>query len=698
MAVIPVYSPALTEDDARAVRETTARGDVSANAPSVEAFERLWASRCGMPHGVAVSNGTAALELAVRALSIGPGDEVICPAFTIISCARAIVMAGAIPVLVDVDPETYCIDVGACRTRLGPRTRAVLAVHLYGHPYDHAALSALAAQHGFRVIEDAAEAHGATVRDANGTETHVAGSLGDVSTFSFYANKPITTGEGGMVLARDEEVRDRLRELRNLGFGSGRRFVHDELAPNYRLSGVQAALGVSQLARLDAVIRTKRRIAAEYRARLARIDEFELQHDRAWADPIYWMIAGVLRDDAPLDAALLGKALAERGVETRPFFAGMHEQPALRALGLFEGERYPVTERLARRGLYLPSGLDLDADAIDRVATALEQSLVAARQRSRAAPTSSRGDAIGSGSPSERPPASVATESSRGRPALRDSGSSAESSAPSARGAAFGPLYAEAYDSLYADKDYGGEVTTIVQAFERYGTRPVKDVLDLGCGTGRHAVRLAERGYDVVGVDRSPSMLAVARAASPANATFVEADMTELDLGRRFDAALILFAALGYETTVPSTIAALRVARRHLPDGGLLVFDIWYGPSVAMRPPTLRTKTVRSGAVEWTRRARPLHDPHSQSVRIAYELTRRDASGERRASETHTVRYFFPAELELVLAAADFDLVCVTGYDDFGPPPRLDDYSALVVARARAASEPRSGSASPPDR
>lgn len=647
-----------------------------------------------------MSNGTAALELAVRALSIGPGDEVICPAFTIISCARAIVMAGATPVLVDVEPDTYCLDVGACRTRLGPRTRAVLAVHLYGHPYDHAALSALAAQHGFRVIEDAAEAHGATVRDANGTETHAAGSLGDVSTFSFYANKPITTGEGGMVLARDETVRDRLRELRNLGFGSGRRFVHDELAPNYRLSGVQAALGVSQLARLDAIVRTKRRIAADYHARLARIDEFELQHREPWADPIYWMIAGVLRDDAPLDAAALGKALAERGVETRPFFAGMHEQPALRALGFFEGERYPVTERLARRGLYLPSGLDLDADAIDRVASALEASLVAARRPSRSAPPSSRGDTIGFRAPSERPPASVSTESSRERPPLRESGGVAESSAasPSFRGVSFGPLYAEAYDALYADKDYGGEVTTIVHAFERYGARPVKAVLDLGCGTGRHAVRLAERGYDVVGVDRSPSMLAVARAASPANATFVEADMTELDLGRRFDAALILFAALGYEPNVPSTIAALRVARRHLSDGALLVFDIWYGPSVAMRPPTLRTKTVRSGAVEWTRRARPLPDPHAQSVRIAYELTRRDASGELRANETHTVRYFFPAELELILDAADFELVCVTGYDDFGPPPRLDDYSALIVARARVATEPRSGSASPPDR
>jgi len=646
-----------------------------------------------------VSNGTAALELAVRALSIGPGDEVICPAFTIISCARAIVMAGATPVLVDVDPETYCLDVGACRTRLGPRTRAVLAVHLYGHPYDHAALSALAAQHGFRVIEDAAEAHGATVRDEKGS--HVAGSLGDVSTFSFYANKPITTGEGGMVLARDEDVRDRLRELRNLGFGTGRRFVHEELAPNYRLSGVQAALGVSQLARLDAIVRTKRRIAAEYRARLARVDEFELQHAQSWADPIYWMIAGVLRDDVPLDAAALGKALAERGVETRPFFAGMHEQPALRALGLFEGERYPVTERLARRGLYLPSGLDLDAGAIDRVASALEDSLVAARRPSRPPPAPSRDDAIGfadAATPSEFPPASASTESSRGRRALRESGGSPDSSAPSLRGAAFGPLYAEAYDALYADKDYGGEVTTIVHAFERYGTRPVKEVLDLGCGTGRHAVRLAERGYDVVGVDRSPSMLAVARAASPANATFVEADMTELDLGRRFDAALILFAALGYETNVPSTISALRVARRHLSAGALLVFDIWYGPSVATRPPTLRTKTVRSGAVEWTRRARPLHDPHSQSVRIAYDLTRRDASGERRASETHTVRYFFPAELELVLAAADFDLVCVTGYEDFGPLPRLDEYSALIVARARPATEPRSGSASPPDR
>jgi SAM-dependent methyltransferase len=327
----------------------------------------------------------------------------------------------------------------------------------------------------------------------------------------------------------------------------------------------------------------------------------------------------------------------------------LHEQPALRKLGHFAGERYPVTERLARRGLYLPSGLDLDESTIDRVVGSLEDALAAARRQSR----------------------SVAPHA-HDSPAYER----ADSETP------FGPMYAEAYDALYRDKDFASEVNTVGRAFERFGAGPIRSVLDVGCGTGIHASLLAERGYEAVGVDRSPHMLAVAKRRT-ARAAFVLGDMTALDVGRVFDAVLVLFAALGYQTEPRRVSDALRHARRHLNTQGLLIFDVWYGPSVVHAPPAFREKIVRDGAVTWTRRATPAHDPHAEVVRVAYELERRDESSERRATEVHPMRYFFPLELELLLDAADFELLSISGYDDFARAPDLGDYMALVVARAR---------------
>ena len=278
----------------------------------------------------------------------------MCPALTIISCARAIVLAGAEPILVDADPETWCLDVADAARRVTPRTRAVLGVHLFGNPYDHDALAALAREHEIPVIEDAAQAHGASL-DVNGVSLPC-GGLGDVACLSFYANKAITTGEGGMVLCRERSVAARVRDLSNLCHGTDRRFLHRELGHNYRMSALQAALGLSQLDRLGDIVATKRRLAETYRMRLSRIEEWVPQKITHDAQPSYWMIAGVLDDRVSGDAADLAAALLRRGVDTRPFFVGNARTagPArLRATDV----RLPVTERLSRRRLYpLPVG------------------------------------------------------------------------------------------------------------------------------------------------------------------------------------------------------------------------------------------------------------------------------------------------------------------------------------------------------
>jgi perosamine synthetase len=367
--LIPVSEPLLTEADYAAVMEALRSGWISGAGPHIEAFEARWASYCGRRHGIALANGTVALQVAVGLLDLQPGDEVIMPTFTIISCALPVVIAGAVPVLVDSDPETWTMDVAQVRARITPRTRAIMAVHIYGHPVDMQPLIELAEEHGLAVIEDAAEAHGALYRGQR------IGSFGSSSCFSFYANKLVTTGEGGMLLVDDDALAARARRMRNLGFQPGRRFLHTELGFNFRLTNLQAALGLGQVDRMDEIVSRKRRIGAAYTQRLSEVEGLELQVQQPWARSVYWMYGVVVRESTGLDAGSLAARLQQRGVETRPFFLGMHEQPVLRSRGLFAGESYPVAERLARQGLYLPSGLALEEPDIERVCDAVCEAL-----------------------------------------------------------------------------------------------------------------------------------------------------------------------------------------------------------------------------------------------------------------------------------------------------------------------------------
>jgi perosamine synthetase len=377
LAHIPVGEPRIGTAEINAVVEALQSGWISAAGPHCAQFEEAWAAYCERAHGVAVTSGTTALELAVEALDLRPGDEVIMPTFSIISCALAVVRAGATPVLVDSDPMTWCMDGGQVAARLTSRTRAIMPVHIYGHPCDMDPLLDLAEKHGLAIVEDAAEAHGAEYlsRRSGSPTWRRCGSFGISSTFSFFANKLITTGEGGMILTDDATLAARLRSLRNLAFRSDRRFYHTELGHQYRFTNIQAALGVSQIARIDELLARKRWIGEAYRERLGDLNVLELHTEEPWARHIRWMYGIVLQHDAKVDATELAERLANRGVETRPFFLGMHEQPALLDRGLFHGEHYPVAERLSRRGLYLPSGLGLTEIQLERVCDAVREVL-----------------------------------------------------------------------------------------------------------------------------------------------------------------------------------------------------------------------------------------------------------------------------------------------------------------------------------
>jgi perosamine synthetase len=374
--MIPVNEPLLTGNEKKYLAECIDTGWVSSEGPFVGRFEEGMAGMAGRQHGIAVCNGTAALEVAVAALDLQPGDEVVMPTFTIISCAQAVVRCGCVPVLVDCDPVTWNMDVEKLKTKIeneidikgSNKIKAIMVVHIYGLPVDMDPVLEIAKKYGLKVIEDAAEVHGQTYKG------RACGSFGDLSIFSFYPNKHITTGEGGMVLTDDDALAERCRSLRNLCFQPEKRFVHEELGYNFRMSNLQAALGVAQLERLPEFIARKRRMGQRYSEKLSQVDGLTLMPDKVgYADNIYWVYGMVLQDEVPFDAAESMLRLRQVGIGTRPFFWPLHEQPVFRSRGLFTGERYPVAERLARRGFYIPSGMALTDGQMDEVTSSVQQ-------------------------------------------------------------------------------------------------------------------------------------------------------------------------------------------------------------------------------------------------------------------------------------------------------------------------------------
>jgi perosamine synthetase len=363
MNSVPVNTFRLDGHEKQYLQDCIDSGWISSEGPFVEKFEIQFAACVGRKYGIAVSSGSAALDVAVSALKIGPEDEVILPTFTIISCAAAIVRSGAMPVLVDCDPQTWNMDVRQIEAKITSKTKAIMVVHIYGLPVDLEPLLALVRKYKLLLIEDAAEMHGQTY---NGVPC---GSFGDVSIFSFYANKHITTGEGGMLVTNDSQLAERCRSLRNLCFEPGQRFIHRELGWNYRMTNFQAALGVAQLERLDTSVTRRRMIGAHYRELLGGQVGLQLPLDKtSYAENLYWVFGIVLEKILDFDAKAFIGRLAEYKIGARPFFWPMHEQPVFRNMGLFKDESYPVSENIARRGLYLPGGAGLTDIQLEHVA------------------------------------------------------------------------------------------------------------------------------------------------------------------------------------------------------------------------------------------------------------------------------------------------------------------------------------------
>jgi len=366
--MIPVNEPLLDGNEKKYLSECIETGWISSEGPFVKQFEKNFSNYVGRKHGIAVTNGTAAVDVAIECLDIVAGDEVIMPTFTIISCIGQIIRVGATPILVDSDPKTWNMDVTQIEGKITSRTKAIMVVHIYGLPVDMDPVLEIAKKHDLKVIEDSAEMLGQTYKGKP------CGSFGDISTFSFYPNKHITTGEGGMIVTNTDQLLEDCRSLRNLCFQPKKRFVHERLGWNLRMTNMQAALGLAQLEQLEEFVQRKRRMGNLYTELLTGVKNVHLPLKKTdYAKNIYWVYGLLLDNNLNLNVEDVMGALANKGIGTRPFFCPMHMQPVLKRLGLFEGEKYPVAEDLYRRGFYIPSGLALTDGQIKKTTTALKE-------------------------------------------------------------------------------------------------------------------------------------------------------------------------------------------------------------------------------------------------------------------------------------------------------------------------------------
>ncbi|TSA58120.1 DegT/DnrJ/EryC1/StrS family aminotransferase [bacterium] len=365
--MIPVCEPFLSGKELEYVTDCLKTNWISSQGKYIEQFEQRFAAYCGCEYGISTTSGTTALHLALASLGIGPGDEVIVPAFTMISTAFAIIYTGAKPVLVDAEPETWNIDVTKIEQKVTRRTKAILPVHIYGHPCDMEPIMNIAQKYSLHVIEDAAEAHGAEYKGRK------AGGIGHIGCFSFYANKIITTGEGGMVVTNDETIAEKARALKDLAFSRQMRFLHTDLGFNYRMTNIQAAIGLAQFEKIEQYVEMRRKNAYLYNHLLKHIPSVTLPPEKEWAKNVYWMYSILIDDKFGISRDELMDQLRKEGIDTRTFFIPIHQQPVFENMRLFNRESYPVAEDLGRRGLYLPSSSGLTEKQIKQVCQAISK-------------------------------------------------------------------------------------------------------------------------------------------------------------------------------------------------------------------------------------------------------------------------------------------------------------------------------------
>jgi perosamine synthetase len=366
--MIPVCVPLLGPKELEYVVDCLETNWISSKGKYVEEFERKFADYCNCKYGVSTTSGTTAIHLALASLGLKEGDEVIVPAFTMIGSVFPIIYCGAKPVFVDADLETWNIDVNQIEDKITCRTKAILPVHIYGHPCDMNKILKLAKDHDLRVVEDAAEAHGAEYLGKK------IGGIGDVGCFSFYANKIITCGEGGMIVTNDQKIAEKAQSLRNLSFPKGDRiYLHSEVGYNYRMTNVQAAIGLAQLERIDEFVGLRRKNAQLYNALLAKAKGITLPPEKKWAKNVYWMYSVLVEPEFRKSRNQLMNELKKRNIETRPFFIPMNEQPALQQRVLVKERTYPVAAELSSKGLNLPSSSGLRVEELNVVCDAIKQ-------------------------------------------------------------------------------------------------------------------------------------------------------------------------------------------------------------------------------------------------------------------------------------------------------------------------------------
>jgi perosamine synthetase len=359
---IPVSAPILDGNEKTYVLDCLDSTWISSTGRYVERFEAAFAEFCGVRHALTCSSGTAALHLALRGLGVAPGDEVIVPTLTFVATANAVSFCGARPVFVDSEPRTWNIDPARVEARIGPRTKGIVAVHLWGHPADMRPLREIARRHGLFLLEDAAQAHGAEYRGVR------AGSLGDVATFSFFGNKMVTTNDSGLA--------ERMRVLRGHGMDPERRYWHPVIGFNYRMTNVAAAIGLAQLERIDEHLARRREIADWYREELGRVPGLTWQPEMGWARHAWWMVSPMLGPDSPAVLEEIIPFLARRGIDARPVVYPVHQLPPYAPTAV--GESFPVADVVARRGINLPTWVGLARDDVRYVADGLAESLTAA--------------------------------------------------------------------------------------------------------------------------------------------------------------------------------------------------------------------------------------------------------------------------------------------------------------------------------
>ncbi len=370
MRYLPVSQPYLDSKETETVNDALKSTAISGFfGEYIPRFEKTFAMYCGVKYGVAVSNGTTALHIALVALGIKAGDEVLVSTLTNMATFFAVLYQGALPIPIDIESDTLNMNPTLLESKITPKTKAIVVVHLFGHPVDMDLVNIVAKKHGLAVVEDCAEAHGALYKGQK------VGGLSDAGCFSFYANKIITTGEGGMVTTRDAVLADKMRSLKGLAFGDDLKFMHKDVGYNYRLTNLQAAIGCAQVEKIDEIISHKRRIAAYYKQKLQGLHEIQLPVEKSYAKNVFWMYHIVLKNKGLEQRRQIMKFLLEKGVETREGFIPYNLQDTFIARGLTKKEDCPIANAVAYNSFYLPSGPVLSEEEMDYVVENLKQAL-----------------------------------------------------------------------------------------------------------------------------------------------------------------------------------------------------------------------------------------------------------------------------------------------------------------------------------